>query len=380
VKFSSPEFILSFLINGALIGYAIYGLIKRKVPAYAILFYFITFSIVSNLFFTVGVLMNERFVFFSSVGFCILLAYAIFRLLHILKLDVIKFTPIFVGVIVLLYSIKTITRNTAWENNYKLFLTDVAYSPNSAKLQTSVGGDMTKEADALTDTIQKKLLLQEAITHLNKAIAIYPNHSNALLLLGNALYKLNKNPNEVIPIYNKAEQTRQGGYYDANYNVGCVEIENGMPQLAKENFLKAYSMSPTMHECVFNLGEAYAQTGNIDSALYFYKHSIELKPTTPNGYYKVGTIYGKQLNQLDSAIVYLNKAVEYGPNVELYYEDLAVAYGLKNNIAKAIEVSLNCLKFNPNYLPSIRILAISYKRMGDQANAQRYAKMANMTL
>lgn len=372
VKIASPQFIFSLLVNVVLIGYALYNFKNKKLPAYAILFYYITFSVVSNLLFTVGVLLNERFVFFSSVGFCMLLAYAIFRLIHIFKLDIVKFVPVIAGLIVLLYSIKTITRNNDWHDNYTLFLNDVKYSTNSAKLLTSVGGDMTKEADKLTDTIQKKAKLQEAIGYLNRALAIYPNHSNALLLLGNAEYKLNKNPKTVIPIYEKAKASRMGGYYDALFNIGCVQIENGMSDSARNNFIAALNISPTMPECAYNLGEAYFNLQNVDSAILWFNYSNQLNPQQDMANYKLGTLYGRYKNNLDSSIYYLNKAIAINPSKPLYYEDLGVAYGLKKDYPKVIEINLAGLKIDANYPPFYRNLAITYMQMGDKARANEY--------
>jgi predicted membrane metal-binding protein len=80
VDFGDIGFLFSLLVNGALVIYALVQFKKKTIPSYAILFYFITFSIVSNLLFTVGILMNERFMFFSSVGFSLLMAYGFVKL------------------------------------------------------------------------------------------------------------------------------------------------------------------------------------------------------------------------------------------------------------------------------------------------------------
>ncbi|HXV36088.1 MAG TPA: DUF1736 domain-containing protein, partial [Myxococcota bacterium] len=47
----------------------------RGIAAWSLLYFLATFSIVSNLFFSVGTFMNERFLFMPSVGFCLLLAW-----------------------------------------------------------------------------------------------------------------------------------------------------------------------------------------------------------------------------------------------------------------------------------------------------------------
>ncbi len=399
---TDPMFILSFLLNAGLLIYAVMGIRKKALPAYAILFYFITFSIVSNLLFTVGILMNERFVYMSSIGFCLLIAYLLVQAKDRFKIPAQAMTGILLVVLVL-YSVKTISRNLVWKDNLTLFLVDAKTSTNSAKVNMSAGGDLTKLVDENFDTLRhngrlqyigdlldmnidvpdstlKKELLQRSIQYINKTLTIYPTHSNAWLLLGNASYKLNKDPKEAIADYEKAAQYRVGGYYDAWYNIGCVEIENNMSEAAKANFKKAMDIKPDEFACRFNLAMAYMNTNMNDSALYWFKKTLELKPLDAVTYYKMGTVYGKQLGNLDMAIEYIAKAISYNPNLPVYYEDLAVAYGLKGMPDDAIRVSEQCIKKFPDYIPAYRNIAISYNKKGEPQKAHEYdVKIAQLT-
>lgn len=116
---------------------------KKSIASYAILFYFTTFSIASNLLFTVGVLMNERFIYMSSLGFCILVSYLLITYIKNQKAVLASFV-----IILSLYSVKTFTRNYDWKDSFTLFRVDSHHSLNSAKIQTSVGGDLTKAAES----------------------------------------------------------------------------------------------------------------------------------------------------------------------------------------------------------------------------------------
>ena len=408
VGVGDPLFILSFLINGGLLIYAVIGLRKKTIPSYAILFYFITFSIVSNLAFTVGILMNERFVYMCSIGFCLLIAYLLVKAKDRFNLPVQAVTGILV-VILLLYSVKTISRNRIWLDNLTLFLVDSKTSNNSAKVNMSAGGDLTKLVDedfnalrrprawffglfredsrlqyitdlldmnvnvtTVPDSVLKKEFLQRSMRYLSHTLEIYPTHSNAWLLLGNASYKLNKEPKEAIGYYEKAAEYRVGGYYDAWYNIGCVEIENNMSEQAKGDFLKAMDIKPDEFACRFNLAVAYMNLNMTDSSLYWFKKTLELKPLDAVTYYKMGTIYGKQLGNLDMAIEYIKKAIDFNPNLPVYYEDLGVAYGLKGMPDDAIRVSEQCIKKFPDYLPAYRNIVISYNKKGDTEKAHEY--------
>lgn len=376
--FTDVAVIFSVVLNVALVVYALLNFTKKTIPAYAILFYFITFSVVSNVFFTVGILMNERFMFFSSVGFSLFLAYVLIEFAKRAKRSSQLLGGIFV-VILSLYGARTFARNFDWINNFNLFMTDVKVSTESAKIHTSCGGDLTKAADKETDSLKRKQTYAQAIEHLEKAIQIYPSHSNAWLLLGNALYKYdNKKIDPVLHAYEQAQKFRMGGYYDAYYNIGCVQVENGMPEKSIPNFKKALEIKPKVFECEFNLADAYSKINNLDSSLWWYNQVLreEKVPalTQSNVYFRMGKIYGQQLNNLPMAIRYLNKAIELNPKAEVYYEDLATAYGMSGDYNNAIASSLRCLEINPNYKPALTNLMISYANKGDRAAALQYQK------
>lgn len=401
VGVNDPLFIISLLSTLALGIYGIYGLFKKSIPAYAILYYFITFSVVSNLFFTVGIIMNERFLYMCSLGFCILLAYLLVKALDRKYINAGVLSGLLI-VILGLYSAKTFSRNFDWHDNLTLFITDAKVSTRSAKVQMSAGGDLDKLADQNFDTLRrtgelqhymdlldfnekasdypdstlKKQLRKRAIEFIDTSLAIYPTHSNAFVLRGNAAYKLYHDVPGALRDYADAAKYRVGGYYDAWYNMGCVEIENGMPAQAKDHFLKALAIDPEVFAARFNLAEAYDKINMPDSAIYWFKKTLELKPLDDKSYYKIGTIYGKKLNNLDQAIVYISKAIDCNPNERLYYEDLGVAYGLAHRFDDAIATAQRCLQKFPDYLPAYMNLSVSYRNKGDIKTADMYLAKA----
>lgn len=406
VDFSDPLVLLSILINAGLIAFALINLKKKNIAAYAILFYFITFSIASNVLFTVGVLMNERFIYMSSLGFCILLAFLLIQSKDRFKVSPNAVMGIF-AVILTLYSIKTFSRNFDWKDSFTLFRRDSIHSPNSAKIQTSLGGDLTKASDwnisvmrdsgmiskvfqdlsngcktqaelnainALPDSTIRHMLLDSSIQHLYQAVDIYKTHSNAWLLLGNAMYKRDHKPEEVIPIYEKAGAYRVGGYYDANFNLGIVYNESNQALKAKINLLKAYEIKPESMEVRFLLAQSYAKLNMPDSVDYWLKKGLELKKPDAADYYLIGTGYGKVAHNFPKAIEFINKAIELNPKAELYYEDLGVAYGFNQQFDEAIATSQKLIALNPKYPAAYKNISISYGNKGNKAMAEEYER------
>ncbi|MFN8322909.1 MAG: tetratricopeptide repeat protein [Chitinophagales bacterium] len=404
VDVSDFLFILSFIVNAALVVYALMNLKKKTIASYAILFYFITFSIASNVLFTVGVLMNERFIYMSSLGFCILAAYLVLQYIKNPKaVAAIFFT------VLSLYSAKTFTRNYDWKDSFTLFRKDSHHSTNSAKIQTSLGGDLTKAADSdiqalrdsgmiktffsdlnsnlsneqlnainmMPDSSIRYLLLDSSIAHLNEAIRIYQTHSNAWLLLGNAVYKRYHNPQQVIPIYEKASAYRVGGYYDASFNLGVVCNESNVLPTAKQNLLKAVELKPEVVDSRYLLSQVYAKLNQPDSVEYWLQKASAMRAPAASDYYQIGTGFGKVGHNLPMAIVYLNKAIEMAPKVELYYEDLGVAYGLSGRFDEAIATSEKLVQLNPKYPAAYLNLSVSYRNKGNKQLADQYLARYN---
>ncbi|MDY0281505.1 MAG: glycosyltransferase family 39 protein, partial [Salinivirgaceae bacterium] len=133
VSLIDPNSIITFvgiIILATLTIIAIIGLRKRNLASFWIIFFGASFILMSNLFFTVGTFMNERFMFIPSVSICFAIAFIIVKL-HQTKFK--KHINILVAAIIILGAIKTIDRNGDWYNDEVLFMTDIQVSSNSAK-------------------------------------------------------------------------------------------------------------------------------------------------------------------------------------------------------------------------------------------------------
>ena len=155
---------------------------------FGILFYLLTLSIVSNIVFPLGTNMGERFAFMPSVGFCMVMASILYWFRS--KMNNLNVLLGVFGVIILLFSLKTFTRNPAWASNEKLFFSDVAVSRKSAKIQNACGGILFDRATKETNEVRRNELCNQALSHLNQAIEIYPNYSDAYVSRGGANYYL----------------------------------------------------------------------------------------------------------------------------------------------------------------------------------------------
>ena len=213
--------ILSLLFYSGIGGYAAFVLFKSlkknsegirqnsetKLISFGIFFFLFTVFLFSNLVLLIGTSMGDRLVYFPSLGFCIVIAVLLVKFLkiesiqHELLTANVKLIPVLV--IIILFSIKTYSRNPDWKNNYTLYSHDVTIVPNSVKAHYYLGLELIKVvADTVQDAEKKKMIYEEGISELEKSIKILPSFSSAYTQMGVAYYRM-KNYEKAIENYNK---------------------------------------------------------------------------------------------------------------------------------------------------------------------------------
>lgn len=266
---------------------------KNKIISFGILFFLISLSIVSNIIFPVGTNMSERFLFMPSVGFSLIAGYVFYSLFE--KHKTITITAI--SATLVLFSIKTISRNTVWKDDFTLYTTDVNVSANSAKALNAAGGSLVDAAFKEKDSAKRKGMLIQAKEHLSKALKIHPGYANALLIYGNADYFLG-NYEEAIFSYRQLLKTNPG-FEDAKRNFPVILREAGKYYGEQKNDLKrsldylsqSYHLDSADYETIRLTGIANAISGNLNQALHFFKKGVERNPENAGAYLNLGNAY-----------------------------------------------------------------------------------------
>ena len=305
--FGDGQVLLSILVYFGLFALILRGWQKRDLVSFGIAFFLVTLSIVSNLVFAVGTNMAERFAFMPSVGFCLVVA-----ILANYYLSENRVKMMLVPLIAVAFGSQTIYRNLAWKDNYTIFTTDIETSPNSAKLQCSVGGETIAKYLNEPNLETRKMKMEEAIGHLKRSLEIHPTFKNPYLLLGNAYF------------------------YVQNY-------DNSI-----ENYKKALALDPVFRDAKTNLAVAYRDGGKY---------------------------YGQQKNDIPKAIEYLAKATEINPQDAVALSFLGTAYGMSGQPKKSIEVLTQALDIRGD-AQDAQNLSVSYRQIGDKAKAEEWLEKA----
>jgi tetratricopeptide (TPR) repeat protein len=325
---------------------------RRNPFGFCILFYFATFSVVSNFFFPIGTNMAERFMFMPSFAYSFACGLGLANLARRRNTEAIVLPLLLI--VVALYSVKTFTRNFAWENDYVLFTTDIETSPNSAKLNNAVSGvlqDHLHTHPELTKEEREDILLR-ALKHSTNAINMHPTYNNAWLLYGNSNTML------------------AGTCLDKIGQMESVEVQiNGQQQFFPpiaaslayyREAIRAYTevmrLRPDHPDAPINLGVAYRDLGKvlgeklakIPEALAMFKQAEKLLPNDAETLRLLGIGYG-MTQQHELAIAALEKACQIFPNQAANWYNLGVAYNAAGNPAKWQECIARATALDPTY-------------------------------
>ncbi len=296
VTFGDIGVLVSLVLYVAAGVVAIYRLIKMpKDPfAFAILFFLITISLFSNIPFTIGAAMAERFVYFASVGFCLIIALLIERFLigEDSGVGAIKSTKVLAVLvpICIIYASICNGRNKDWFNNETLFRADVVHAVNDARLNYYLGTELvTEKSKAEGNPAVVKQIIDEGCGYLRNALSVYPEYDDAHAAIGDAFFKI--------------------GQYDS------AEIHDK----------RALQLNPKFVIALNNLAGVYFMRSQYDTAILYCRKSIERSPDFVNAYANLGLCY-MRLGKFDSSLRNLYIAISKDANFISSYDNMAFTY------------------------------------------------------
>ncbi|MCX6273039.1 MAG: hypothetical protein NTU44_17845 [Bacteroidetes bacterium] len=377
-NWGNPLVLLTFAFYLGLLVVAIKGLKKKTILSFSILFFFITFSISSNLVFNIGTFMNERFMFIPLLGFTLALAYFITQKLPSWFSGGAKpgsLIPTLLIVLCLAYSVKTFSRNFTWQDDFTLFTTDVKTSVNSAKCNVSAGGMYLVKAEKSKSDAEKTDLLNKAEANLRKAIEIYSGNSSAWVLLGNVYLERKDYTNasdfyiNCLKIFSTQTEATQKlklvavtAGDDGNYELGIKDIK----------FL--ISCQPHILDNYIQLADMYSKTNRAEPAMAMLDSIIVKNPEFPDAYSKKGEIFGRVYQDIDKALELLSKAYKMDAKNTSTLENLGICYGIKRDFKQSLDFFNKALAISPESPRLLSNMASSYNMMGDKAKAEEYMK------
>jgi len=338
-----PWVILGFILSLSLFIWALVKIRKYPLTAFIILYFFITLSLFLNIVEPVAGIVAERFIYFSSLSYCLLIAMLLFGLFKIKAFSekISKGTArnILLAslLIVVPYAVKTTVRAGQWKNYSALYAHDIPYLENSALAQTiyaeTLVNEIFQEASQGKQPVDFEKKRELALKHYLQSIKVYNGYFSSYNNVAFIYYQLYNDYNSAIPYLQKAISLRPD-YTEAYFNMGfCYQMLNQLPE-SEAFYLKVLAIDSTFLQAYSKLGELYLLQHDMEKAVLMNEKIKLIAPLSDMSYINLGKIYltaGDTLQSMQN----FEKAAELSPdNVELL-KNLAAFYDYRGNKEKA---------------------------------------------
>lgn len=330
-SFANIGFLLALAFHVFLLYYAIKKIKEKHFLSFCILFYLGSMALASNIFMLIGTHLAERLLFFPSVAFCLVAVYFLCKLFKVdlfnlsLKLTtLVKVNGILlmvVGVIMVLYSTKTHSRNRDWKSDTYLFGRDIETVPNSAHMLFYYANNLANKDSlaAVKNPAEREQRLIKAQKSITKALQLYELFPDAHNVAGRIYYE-QKNYDAAFKSYSRALEMNPGkGMY--HNNTGTCLFSVGKFEEAAKAFKKATEIDKYDVDAQCNLGSAYGAMGenfkiqkdfenankNFNIALEHFKKATQIDPNYKSAFQFIGITY-KNMGDSINGDIWLQKA------------------------------------------------------------------------
>ncbi len=313
---------VSIVFHGSLIYFTIKFFKKERFLAFSLILYLIGVFAASGIVKLVPGIVGERFVFFGSAGFTLVISILLFKLFGRMKwIEMnsakMKLKPkaiLLSMVFVLILGSSTYSRNPVWMDEDTLVFTDAEHLQNSAKVQDMTSFRLLAKVYSQPDSPEKTELLKQAENHCLQCLEIYPEYINCLNNLG-TLYFMERNYSESEKYYQKALKIDSS---DANVLFNLATIYQKLKNTDKANFYyeKALISNPDINNLIPFYKQFVVKSNRQVDAIAFVSKILRIFPSNYELHLLIIDLYDDQ-HDYNNALFYLNKAYQIKPSNEL---------------------------------------------------------------
>ena len=270
-----------------------------------------------------GSILFERYLYFPSVGFALLLSTAAHRF-HPSSINEGLRRWIgwgLVAVVALGGGLRTVDRNEDWQNDETLFAAAVVETPNSVRANINYA-----------ETLTNKGYFASAAKYFERVLAVKSDYPN--LKLARVLQQ-SGHPEKALRYFEATTQLNPG-FVEAWTGLGALSLKMGKESIAENAFHSALALAPDRSMLHNQLGVIYQRRGDIRKAAKAYQLAIEGNYRHPVTYCNLGVVY-QASGHLGMAREAFNEALEMAPAMPLLHFHIGSLEQKSGNTGQAIE-------------------------------------------
>ena len=332
--------IFVFFVGGA---FGFYQLYQRKTIGLGIVLCLGIMLGFSNMLSPIVGIVADRFAYLFSIGFVIVLAVLVSKVLKIDWNQNLKSkTFIIIIGLLLVYSSRTIARNSDWENALTLYFNDIQHLEKSTKAHSLISNTLYFEIEKNPKEYATPKNIEKVIYHYKKAIEIDTTRSKTM--------------SNLCSFYVSYTKDAKSALY---YGLKAIELGN-------EDF-----------ETLYNVATAYQRENQVENALNYYYKTVEKNMFFEKGILELGK-YLIQLNKLEEGVQQLERIAQKEENPYTIYFAIANIYAQEGkNFDKTIQYFEKAYKLNPENIILCQHIAKMYKSVGNDEKYRLYFNKCN---
>jgi len=257
-------------------------------------------------------IVADRYTFFASAGFSIAATGLLFKYFSE-KNDLSKKVKMIGIVVLIIFGITVIKRNSDWKSISTILAADTGKYPDNAFLNYKTGIDIVKNLEKQSGQMsieQRKSILLTARKHLEKSIEVEPNYANSRNYISYVLVYLLNDFNAALPHINHSiayKETTELYFYKAIvmretkhadsaefYLNKCIKRDNDFYdaysllmfdynltknyQKSIDMFYKALENGVKTEQIHLGLAKTFEEMGNKDEAIKNYREIVKINP------------------------------------------------------------------------------------------------------
>lgn len=131
--------------------------------------------------------------------------------------------------------------------------------------------------------------------------------------------------------------------------LGWLYTEDKQYQYALENFKNAATIEPKSTESLYGIASSNQELGNYEEALAGYRHLLQVDTSYYLALFNQGYIKQFHQKQLDSAIYFYRSSIESRPDFVNGWHNLGLCYKMQGRNPMAFKAFKKALEYNPEF-------------------------------
>jgi len=373
--------ILSFIAYMGMAILAFIGIKKKKLLSFILFYFFINISMYANIVKPVPGIVADRFMFFTSLSYVLLLVFVFFSLFRIRlqkgKVQTIRLVGVVLLTVLILvpYSKYTRARNFNWRTEYSLYRADRIHLFNSVKANDFYATELIRKVNIeLAKPVNPyhfiRSMVDSAVMHYEQAVKIDSSHYSSWNNLGIVYSK----------IYANQALIRERSYRKQK-KLDKAEAESKVAKTyfvkANKAFNRAIFFKPDYGSAYFNWGFALELQEKFDSAIVNYKQAVKIDGAYAKTLSRIANVYFKN-GQFQIAIEENKKIMHQFPESDLPYVNLGNYHFMMNEQELGVRYFEQAIEKGTN--PAVgKLLSDYYKQQGMPTKAAYFLEKSKQT-